>query len=112
MIRRPPRSTLFPYTTLFRSVFERRAGGVELEGGTFDPIEKRVVLGEREVDLLPQVPDLRVLVLARIERPEVLGLDHDRRGPSDLPLRLVGDASFPQIRLERGDLALENGNLR
>src|SRR2546426_5727749 len=27
MIRRPPRSTLFPYTTLFRSV-RRRAGGV------------------------------------------------------------------------------------
>src|SRR2546421_8929531 len=25
MIRRPPRSTLFPYTTLFRSVFERGA---------------------------------------------------------------------------------------
>src|SRR2546430_12362196 len=26
MIRRPPRSTLFPYTTLFRSLVERRAG--------------------------------------------------------------------------------------
>src|SRR5256885_4563311 len=25
MIRRPPRSTLFPYTTLFRSLFERIA---------------------------------------------------------------------------------------
>src|SRR5205809_7548239 len=25
MIRRPPRSTLFPYTTLFRSMFERLA---------------------------------------------------------------------------------------
>src|SRR2546429_5886929 len=25
MIRRPPRSTLFPYTTLFRSVFPHRA---------------------------------------------------------------------------------------
>src|SRR2546430_12501863 len=25
MIRRPPRSTRFPYTTLFRSLFERRA---------------------------------------------------------------------------------------
>src|SRR5438034_3597346 len=25
MIRRPPRSTLFPYTTLFRSVFKNRA---------------------------------------------------------------------------------------
>src|SRR5258708_15032530 len=24
MIRRPPRSTLFPYTTLFRSILERR----------------------------------------------------------------------------------------
>src|SRR3712207_8794548 len=29
MIRRPPRSTLFPYTTLFRSVVER-AGGTAL----------------------------------------------------------------------------------
>src|SRR5260370_31607489 len=26
MIRRPPRSTLFPYTTLFRSVFQDRKG--------------------------------------------------------------------------------------
>src|SRR2546429_6133893 len=26
MIRRPPRSTLFPYTTLFRSLARRRAG--------------------------------------------------------------------------------------
>src|SRR2546430_13181718 len=35
MIRRPPRSTLFPYTTLFRSKFEalRRAGAEH-------PIEK------------------------------------------------------------------------
>src|SRR5689334_24327976 len=28
MIRRPPRSTLFPYTTLFRSVRDRRAPDV------------------------------------------------------------------------------------
>src|SRR2546422_7280289 len=27
MIRRPPRSTLFPYTTLFRSVVARRKSG-------------------------------------------------------------------------------------
>src|SRR2546426_8734236 len=27
MIRRPPRSTLFPYTTLFRSLDEKRIGG-------------------------------------------------------------------------------------
>src|SRR3989442_5725939 len=30
MIRRPPRSTLFPYTTLFRSIFDHREG---VEGG-------------------------------------------------------------------------------
>src|SRR2546421_3064442 len=29
MIRRPPRSTLFPYTTLFRSQRPRRRGGRE-----------------------------------------------------------------------------------
>src|SRR2546430_6530695 len=28
MIRRPPRSTLFPYTTLFRSPFERARRGI------------------------------------------------------------------------------------
>src|SRR5688572_30932502 len=32
MIRRPPRSTLFPYTTLFRSV-ENAAHGVGVAGG-------------------------------------------------------------------------------
>src|SRR2546422_6754892 len=32
MIRRPPRSTLFPYTTLFRSVLE-----VEDHGSGFEP---------------------------------------------------------------------------
>src|SRR3712207_6948122 len=31
MIRRPPRSTLFPYTTLFRSVAGRDTGATELE---------------------------------------------------------------------------------
>src|SRR2546427_8851171 len=28
MIRRPPRSTLFPYTTLFRSIWEQTGGRV------------------------------------------------------------------------------------
>src|SRR5256885_13138107 len=41
MIRRPPRSTLFPYTTLFRSRVERARGrrGIRIEG------EDRPVLG-------------------------------------------------------------------
>src|SRR3712207_7520511 len=32
MIRRPPRSTLFPYTTLFRSPLRPRHGAVEAPG--------------------------------------------------------------------------------
>src|ERR1039457_7344946 len=32
MIRRPPRSTLFPYTTLFRSRGSRRGWGLPLPG--------------------------------------------------------------------------------
>src|SRR5438874_7132869 len=35
MIRRPPRSTLFPYTTLFRS--EPSGGGVRRPGDIFRP---------------------------------------------------------------------------
>src|SRR3712207_9199956 len=33
MIRRPPRSTLFPYTTLFRSPFDLPEGESEIVGG-------------------------------------------------------------------------------
>src|SRR5258707_11484085 len=46
MIRRPPRSTLFPYTTLFRSIiveaFKLRASDIHLE-----PLEKRFRLRYR-----------------------------------------------------------------
>src|SRR2546430_10145214 len=56
MIRRPPRSTLFPYTTLFRSLavaedgeHDRRVGGSE--GGAEDardrPVEVEEGVGER-----------------------------------------------------------------
>src|SRR3712207_6899760 len=44
MIRRPPRSTLFPYTTLFRSV-----GPVE----DFNQLARRDV-PERELDFVPE----------------------------------------------------------
>src|SRR2546429_5292991 len=44
MIRRPPRSTLFPYTTLFRSVLPH--GGIRRDG-----IARRERVGERRVEM-------------------------------------------------------------
>src|SRR4051812_48039019 len=64
MILRPPRSTLFPYTTLFRSVLNRAAdrGGLitwttALENGTMDRAEDRqsFVKGEEKVAAGPGV---------------------------------------------------------
>src|SRR5689334_24456981 len=45
MIRRPPRSTLFPYTTLFRSVLEL---ALRLGIGLAEPIEGLVDLLRRD----------------------------------------------------------------
>src|SRR5256886_16361665 len=47
MIRRPPRSTLFPYTTLFRSLPDRRRGEPEPQLGHLppDPRRERVAVG-------------------------------------------------------------------
>src|SRR5688572_31823554 len=65
MIRRPPRSTLFPYTTLFRSGRRRREDdgvpGLQVRG--HEPPRLRV---ERAGDALDEEPlaELRELVLA------------------------------------------------
>src|SRR5688572_31700020 len=44
MIRRPPESTLFPYTTLFRSNF------VEAEVAHLDPLDKKVTIAHGEME--------------------------------------------------------------
>src|SRR3712207_7050984 len=68
MIRRPPRSTLFPYTTLFRSGVRRRARHGHLGGhgadGTRparraeDPPRRRAAL-QRQHPAAPRKPDVR-----------------------------------------------------
>src|SRR2546430_13624270 len=45
MIRRPPRSTLFPYTTLFRSLLRNALCVV---GGDTGPLHLAVALGDRK----------------------------------------------------------------
>src|SRR2546430_10023029 len=71
MIRRPPRSTLFPYTTLFRSVGEASTGaeGVRVVQGSNPTLVITDLAmpggsGLRTIDELRAVcPNLRVLVL-------------------------------------------------
>src|SRR2546422_7652015 len=71
MIRRPPRSTLFPYTTLFRSV-GRQVPQVHLAPGLAD--ERERVLEHRhhpepeQVDLDDAEP--RAVVLVPLDRSE------------------------------------------
>src|SRR3712207_7204255 len=83
MIRRPPRSTLFPYTTLFRSGRKRQRG--ERGGDRLGLVELRVEGLERPRAVLllrplahPGAPgvDLRVVVAA----DEVGGLERGHGG--------------------------------
>src|SRR2546430_5441811 len=46
MIRRPPRSTLFPYTTLFRSVLRIDCGGLHATRGLCDLLRLDPMLKE------------------------------------------------------------------
>src|SRR2546425_5572366 len=84
MIRRPPRSTLFPYTTLFRSLellrvrraqrdARRSAGGVR--DPTLPAIAEKVERGERVTrdDGLTLFPANDLLTIGRL------------RGPADRP---------------------------
>src|SRR5436305_7519072 len=57
MIRRPPRSTLFPYTTLFRSILEEEQG----ERAALAAAQRRCVL----VDLVAELGGDRLDPLAR-----------------------------------------------
>src|SRR5256886_16763976 len=66
MIRRPPRSTLFPYTTLFRSGREREHKGAHHNGGErggsgVQVVEHTEALGGGQIDpgLLARLADRR-----------------------------------------------------
>src|SRR6266496_4817911 len=68
MIRRPPRSTLFPYTTLFRSLDEP---------GVDEPRELPGQLRPRQVEPLPEGdPRHRPFVPKQGEQPRLLPRRH------------------------------------
>src|SRR2546430_12222244 len=98
MIRRPPRSTLFPYTTLFRSLAARAISGVErvdargyartvaCEGG-HALICVRALTGEDALELRVRgAPPAALLQLASVARRGVdlaaeLARDRTRAAP-------------------------------
>src|SRR3989442_3644608 len=63
MIRRPPRSTLFPYTTLFRSLFLPRSAELGDDVGFLDQDDLFVLQLDLRAGVLPihdPVPDLQL----------------------------------------------------
>src|SRR5438876_4745538 len=74
MIRRPPRSTLFPYTTLFRSTYNWE--GVNPDGYFLDKLEPIP-------SALPSFQKLMVLALIRSEER------FSRNAETDLVCRLL-----------------------
>src|SRR3712207_8126598 len=71
MIRRPPRSTLFPYTTLFRSLLEVLQAKLQLIG--VEPLRAPAELPT--LQLPDQEPQLLDLGLRRV----TFGTDGDRK---------------------------------
>src|SRR5256885_3861122 len=89
MIRRPPRSTLFPYTTLFRSV--------ELRDHHDGPERKRVLVGAGPADSHGQHP-------ARIADREV-------RFAADNRVHGVGSVTGEELNRDRKSTRLNSSHL-
>src|SRR3712207_7767069 len=73
MIRRPPRSTLFPYTTLFRSLHLRVDAALEVAIAGQHRDDREVALVDRGCDVVrqrPGVPDARRAPVADDVRSE------------------------------------------
>src|SRR2546430_9584076 len=90
MIRRPPRSTLFPYTTLFRSR--------QLVGANEDPAERIEQQRVRRPVTFEVVPDLeqpRTRALVIVSR----GQQHSELVPGEIEVRPPGEDGV--IRADR-----------
>src|SRR5256884_9764483 len=95
MIRRPPRSTLFPYTTLFRSVVVDNAssdGTAELLAREFPEVEhlrlaENAGYGRANNQAVRRAPDAGAEILALVH--------HDLAGAGDLAARPLEAGAAP-----------------
>src|SRR2546422_10984175 len=108
MIRRPPRSTLFPYTTLFRSVdavldLGTREGRFEIAGSIVRVAGWRPALDARASDARAKLE--RRLAEARWQVPTVADLERELPGAPVRALlpHLVREGAVEQIDQERSE---------
>src|SRR3989441_10788173 len=96
MIRRPPRSTLFPYTTLFRSLRQHR-------------LEDDVIVAADEPELDAAVPELALEKLLegqrRIDAAEAAAEDEDPHAHTSKTRRGAGPVRSEEHTSELQSLA-------
>src|SRR5688572_29996211 len=119
MIRRPPRSTLFPYTTLFRSAVHRAKLGPDLRDGV-RPTRIRVVLGDRDdavrdtgVDIADDVP--LSVVSGGLAGDAVARVGQDRLAghvPYAGPGHRIGGANARVVSLRAAARGADEGEVR
>src|SRR5256885_6359350 len=87
MIRRPPRSTLFPYTTLFRSRLRRQLSLTLRQ--RFQPLAPPLRRGgARQIDVQLEMPRLGALQLS-VKIPERLLRSEEHTSELQSPCNLV-----------------------
>src|SRR3712207_2214723 len=106
MIRRPPRSTLFPYTTLFRS----NLGGRDLGSHLFHEVGEKVAEGGTEVAAGRSQLDRRsqVIELAADVVADAGEADRTDRLVASLSLHCVGELDLSPAPRSRGVDVLED----
>src|SRR2546422_2432199 len=119
MIRRPPRSTLFPYTTLFRSRLELLDAAEDVPALEADEVDALTVLLEEAPDRLGRVRRLQELDVAdprrqdRVLESEFLGLAAAMdRQPEDLREPLDRGVEVPHDDRQLHDVAQHGAPLR
>src|SRR6266511_963633 len=100
MIRRPPRSTLFPYTTLFRSLGDERPGIDGRRRYVYYPFAGPVT--ERSEEHTSELQSRENLVSRLpLEKKKI-----HRRCPTDLSTGLTGSARLRAVREGLGERSL------
>src|SRR5256885_3595104 len=95
MIRRPPRSTLFPYTTLFRSP-ELHIDAVEIDPKVVQTAIEFFGLPVNQGNLVVHIADARPWLASHAQRYDVVQVDLYQGGPY-IPFYLITDRKSTRL---------------